>query len=459
MDEARFAVYFSHSWHAPDVELNVQVWRELAAGCALLADAPEEPGAHPPYYINRIEELLRRTDLFVSVLTCREPGEGEFTQADGNLRCSPYSLFEIRLAERSDIPRLILYERGSGFWPPSIIRPWEAYVEFFCGRRERKIETQQWTTVIQPKIQQWIEWAAAHRRPISYERPRSAALIMSAAIDEQVYRVTAGCLRNFGYRSISCDPVHARASRIIRTLREAGLVVAEFGERDPAIDQLYAAAHGIGLPAIRMLRSGSGELPWILKGDPAGFEKDIVEWSKPQDLPAQIEPRIGAMDKLNEALYGDDAFSYLQSKRYARFYVFISHSLKGPDRVLVERIHTLLKARFVTPFEYHQDNTAGTDWREALGESLRKTTHFVALLDPEYEQSPTCQYELREVLKRRDKVKILPFMIKGREKPNPDLTEVHNELRSDPHAAGNAETVVQHVMKELDQALSRSPEA
>src|ERR1700680_4780163 len=113
MDESRFAIYISHSWRPRDVDLNLRVWRELAADCELLVDVPEEPGANPPYYINRIEELLRRTDLFLSVLTYREPREGEFTEADAHLRCSPYSLFEIRVAERADIPRLILSERSS----------------------------------------------------------------------------------------------------------------------------------------------------------------------------------------------------------------------------------------------------------------------------------------------------------------------------------------------------------
>jgi hypothetical protein len=102
-DENRVSVYFSHSWRPRDVDLNVRVWEALSDHCELLVDAPEEPGAHPPYYINRIEELLRRSDLFLSVLTYREPKEGEFTLADAQLRCSPYSLFEIRLAERAEI--------------------------------------------------------------------------------------------------------------------------------------------------------------------------------------------------------------------------------------------------------------------------------------------------------------------------------------------------------------------
>ena len=103
-EESRFAVYFSHSWRPNDVDLNVRVWEELAADCELLVDEPDEPGANPPYYINRIEELLQRADLFVSVLTHREPRAGDFTGEDANLRCSPYSLFEIRLAQRAGLP-------------------------------------------------------------------------------------------------------------------------------------------------------------------------------------------------------------------------------------------------------------------------------------------------------------------------------------------------------------------
>jgi hypothetical protein len=457
-DESRFAVYFSHSWRPRDVELNLQVWEELAADCTLLVDVPEEPGADPPYYINRIEELLRRTDLFVSILTYREPRPGELMAAGGSLRCSPYSLFEIRLAERADIPRLVLYERRTGFWPPRTIRPWEEYIEFACGAKERRIELQRWTTVIQAKIQQWKGWAANHRRPVSYERSRSAAILATTAVYDGISEVLQSKLRACGYEPVRCDPERQKSSEVFRSLREAGLVMAEFGTRDSGIEQVYAATHGLGLPAIRMLSNAAGPagLPWILKGDPGGFENDIVAWSKPEDLAALLEPRISAMDRLSEALRDGDSFDYLQSKRYGRFFVFISHTLKVPDRALVEEVYTLLKGRHVTPFEYHQANPAGIDWQEALKESLKKTTQFVAFLDPTYEQSPMCEYELREILKRKDEVTILPFMIGGRDKPNPDLINIHNELLSSPDPRTNAEIVVRQIMAKLDEALSRS---
>lgn len=456
--QSRFAVYFSHSWHSRDVELNLQVWEELATDCTLLVDRPDEPGADPPYYINRIEELLRRTDLFVSVLTYRDQPEA-VAGADGTrLHCSPYSLFEIRLAERVDIPRLVVYERGTRFRPPETIRPWEVYVEFFCGSKERRIESQQWTTVIQSKIRQWKAWAVNHRRPVSYERSRRAVILVGESLYKGAGEALESGLRAGGYRTDRCDPERQGSGKVFRLLREAELVVAEFGTSDSRLEQIYGAAHGLGLPTIRMVSAASGpiELPWILKGGPGGFENDIVMWSKPEDVLALVDPRIAAMDRISEALSDGDGFDYLQSKRYAKFFVFLSHTLKGADRALVEQIYRLLKERYVIPFEYHQANTAGMDWRAALDESLKKTTHFVTLLDPMYEQSETCEYELREILKRRNEVAILPFMINGRDRPNPDLKNMHNELLSNPNPSANAKSVVQQVMQELDRALSGS---
>jgi hypothetical protein len=301
-DSGRFAVYFSHSWRPRDVELNLQVWEQLARDCELLVDMPDEPGANPPYYINRIEELFRRTDFFLSVLTYREPKQGDFEQVDAQLRCSPYSVFEIRLAERADRPRLILYERSTGFRPPQRIRP----------------------------------------------------------------------------------------------------------------------------------------------------------RSQPQDLPQLIEPRIAAMFRLSPALRDGGGADYLQSKRYSQFFVFLSHTLKPPHREVVDQIYALLKSHHVTPFEYHQVNTAGMDWRLALTDALQKTTHFIALLSPDYEQSQTCTLELETILARGEQVSILPFMLANRDRPNPKLGDLHNKLLSDSDPRADAQVVVDEVMGALDVALKNS---
>ena len=56
----KFEVYFSHSWHAPDVPLNCHFWKLLSERCTLLVDPNDEE--NPPYYINRIEEIFNRQD-------------------------------------------------------------------------------------------------------------------------------------------------------------------------------------------------------------------------------------------------------------------------------------------------------------------------------------------------------------------------------------------------------------
>jgi len=453
----RFAVYISHSWRPRDVELNLRAWQELADDCELLVDVPEQPGANPPYYINRIEELLRRTDLFLGILTYREPRAGEFTNQDAYLKCSPYSLFEIRLAERADIPRLILFERSTGFHPPRNVRAGESYIPFDRGKMERFPEQRQWVTVIQTKIQQWKSWAKDHRKPGSYEQSTYAALI-GVSQNNAALGIIQGCVRDGGYEPVLCEPEHLRSSEAIRMLREAGLVLAEFTDQDLRVQQLCAAAHAMGLPAIRMVHSESNEVevPWLLKGDPGGYQNDLVAWRNPTDLPAILNPHISAMFRLSPALRDSAGTDYLQSKRYAQFFVFISHTLKPPHRALVEHLYSLLKERHITPFEYHEVNTAGEDWNESLNVALQKTTHFVALLSPDYELSTTCTRELETVLARGSEVSILPFMVNGRSVPNPKLANMHDMLLSNPDPLAAAQVIVNQVVAALDAALARS---
>ena len=457
---SRLAIYISHSWRPRDVELNLQVWQELADDCELLVDVPEQPGANPPYYINRIEELLRRTDLFLGVLTYRDPRPGGFTNQDTHLKCSPYSLFEIRLAERAEIPRLILYERSTGFRPPRTVRAWESYIVFDRGQRESSPEQRQWLTVVQPKIQQWKSWAMDHRKPASYEQSTSAVLVGVSELGQSL-DVVQNCAREGGYEPVLCEPQRLRSSEAMRMLREAGLVIAEFAAPDMRVQQLCAATHALSLPAIRMLHgeSKNAEVPWLLKGDPGGYQNDIVAWQNADELPAILNPHILAMFRLSPALRDIEGSDYLQSKRYSQFFVFISHTLKPPHRALVEHLYSLLKERHITPFEYHEVNAAGIDWRESLKESLKKTTHFVALLSPDYEVSQTCTYELETVLARGSEVTILPFMVGGRSVPNPKLSNMENALLSNPDPVANAQIVTNQVVAALDAVLARSDAA
>jgi hypothetical protein len=262
------------------------------------------------------------------------------------------------------------------------------------------------------------------------------------------------CLREGGYEPGYCDVDRLRSSSALRQIREAGLVVHEFSVRSPRSEQLYAAAHAMGIPAVRLLSARDGAvLPWILEGEPGGYQLDMVSWTSLDDVVELVKPRIAAMFRLSPALRGPSGTDYLQSKRYAHLLVFISHTLKPPHRVLVEKIYSKLAERHVTPFEYHEVNTAGMDWKEALNESLQKTTHFVALLSDGYELSSTCTYELDAILARKDRVAILPFMAGGRSTPHPRLAGMHNRLLAGNDPEADADVVVEQVMNALQRSV------
>lgn len=437
---SKLAVYFSQSWHPRDVDLNVRVWSEFSSTCELLVDEPEDPSADPPYYINRIEELLRRADLFLAVLTYRPQDTGPY--------CSPYMLFEIRLAERVDLPRLVLYERKTGFRPPQNQRLWECYVPFDRPESESLMDDSAWETLL-PRIRTWAGWCALHRLPAGYELPTAAALLLDGTADPGAVDAVRPVLEQRYDRILQCDPAKQGSDAAIRILREAGLVAA-FDLASP----LYAAAHIAGVPAIRMVRGEPGvPLPWIVRFGPGGYDEDIVYWSSPESLPSQVEPRVRAMFRLSLAKRDGKAIDYLTSKRYRNFLVFVSHNLKPPDDLLVRRISDLLRQHNVAAFEYNDVNRAGIEWRPAMDESLRKTTHFVALVSPTYDQSPTCTEEIEAVLARGSAVEILPFKVLGRQIPHPRLTGLHNEplLSQDPDV--NAAEVVKIVVERLDAAL------
>jgi hypothetical protein len=313
----RLAVYFSQSWRPRDLDLNVRVWGEFAPTCELLVDEPEDPAANPLSYVNRIEELLQRADLFLPVLTYRPRDTGP--------RCSPYMLFEIQLAERVDLPRLILYERKTGFRPPQNPRPWECYVPFERAENESLMDDSAWEKTILPHVRSWIEWGARHRLPAGYEQPTAAALLLDGAVDAAAVSAVRPMLEEHYDRLPEVDPARLGSDGTIHSLRESGLVAA-FDVACP----LYVAAHIAGLPAIRMVRGEAGApLPWILRTGPGGYEEDIVYWTHPDSLSAQVEPRVLAMFRLSLAKREGKDMAYLTSKRYRDFLVFVSHNFEA----------------------------------------------------------------------------------------------------------------------------------
>src|SRR5437773_4063085 len=113
------SAYFSHSWKPAHLPLNLAVWERLSKHCHLLIDQPVQRMREmaPPWYISRIEALIRRSDVFIGCVPASDTAVSETKSGDWRVRCSPFLLFEIRLAERANLPRFILFDHESRFRP------------------------------------------------------------------------------------------------------------------------------------------------------------------------------------------------------------------------------------------------------------------------------------------------------------------------------------------------------
>jgi len=458
-----FATYFSHSWRTRDVDLNVEIWRQISSACKLLVDLPAASATDPPYYINRIEELLRSSDVFVGVLAARDaPAEpGAPRETDGALRCSAYALFEIRLAERFSLPRLVLYERSTGFRPPGRNREDEVYLAFDRALNTPLPERRQRDQVAR-EVHTWLQTVTDSHRPKSYQPETSALIVLPDDLVGAAEGKAAleGTLRQAGYDPLVVDANRIGNARAFSLLGRAGLVVTDVGPTsDQAVLQVVVAAHARGIPAIRTLRRNASppvsqaELPWMLRDHPGGYQHDIVLWTSPDELATSVEPRARAMFDVVRVLDAEEAATHFQSKRYADYSVFVSHNLKAPHRELVEEIFAQLARRQVKCFEYQQVNRAGIDWRAALQTELATTTHFVALLGEGYETSEACTYELETVLARENAVTVLPYLLAERTIPHVKLRHLHHPLQG-PDPRANAAVVVERVMELLRTAVT-----
>ena len=453
----KFALYFSHSWRPEDVDLNLGTWKLIAERCNLLVDLPDSNQPNPPYIINRLEELLRRSDLFLAVLPYRDPENAgsirSIAREDASLRCPPGILFEIRLAERADRPRLILFDNRTGFKPPRYQPTHAKYI----GRNFS--ELRDYLPEIQPQLSQeidsWLSWANYALIPRDYNASLESLVLLPNDIpfrDEALEQIRQALARaNFG------DPVNLGNSftsdaELFRLLTGGGLLVADISTTDSL--GVYCIAHALFIPSVRLLHqldsaTDMDKLPWVLRGHPGGYQFDIVRWREPHQLGEAVTAHAEAMLAAAKTIINyEDGRRLFESRRYANHRVFISHNLPRGGRELVDFIVAGLRGVSVNCWEYDTENRAGEDWEKKMTEELKKATHFLVLFTPTYEQSEACVKEIEWALDNLHPEKILPFLVGGRTSPHVKLKPEHHQfLDKEPKA--NAATVVQRVIEVL----------
>lgn len=425
--ERKYSVYFSHSWRPEHVDLNQIVWEEIAPKCNLLIDEDKTP--QPPYFINRIEEYIRRSDLFLSLLTYREDPDistragamKDVDPRDMHVRCSTPSLFEIRLAERARKPRLVLYDRGTRFEPGS------ENSDQVCYQIFEETDVRRDPDYIRRQVKEWLRSIGKEVTPRSYEPNRNALVLLSPGPDRnRIFRGVTKALRDADYTEIHDLQAVMTDVQVLDRLFTSSLLVADIGQS--SVGDIYAMAHALFVPTIRLLRSRSGNssirLPWLLRGHPKGYQEDIIEWADLRKLTGAVTDRAVAMRDtrkiIREYNVGRDI---LERRRFGSHRIFISHNLKGSDRATIDAIVSEFASHSISAFEYRTSNKSGQQWPKRMEKELDTATHALIILADKYELSKACDHELQMLLKR--KVPLFPFFYGSRTEVNLKLERKH----------------------------------
>ncbi len=454
------AAYFSHSWktHLP---LHLAIWKRLHGKCHLLIDKPVQQtrDSKPPYYISRIESILRRSDAFVACLPAIDAaGHAEKAGRGGDwrLRCSPYILFEIRLAERADLPRCILYDPRTGFQPPVHSGSHARYIAGRLDEISLRVENNPDDAALH-ELDRWLEWVEHNRLPgVESDHFRCGLLLGEEKESQALQGVAKEAIANAGLgEPVDVNRDFRHDSDMLQTLRSLKLLVADVAS--PSMLPLYHAAHALMVPCVRLhSRLGTekhDELPRVLRGHPAGYQEDLLTCEAPETVFAGICQRVEAVvgdtspiDTLHKGNYE------LQQRAYRRHVVFISHDLKGEGRELVDQICKQCEDRGIDYWEYDRCNRAGENWPKNMEQALERMTIFVALETPTYDASTMCLKEAQRAKERLPTEDRLPFRLLGRASPVVALRgeDPHHEaLPSNQSPTENVAKVVENILRRI----------
>ena len=421
-----FSAYLSHKWSAQHLPVNTMLWRQISKRCSLLIDQPAPTSeAERPYFISRLEFMMRHADLMVCCLPSLPTPSEKAKNATGDYRyntCSPYILFEWRLAERIDLPRFILFDRNTRFQRPPYAPPHVRYVERNFTELNALISAGKQDDLLIAELDSWLQWVSANRVSAPWTIPqRTASLIAPGSGYPDCVDILGDALDNGGFdRPQALTSLFQTDSELYAGLRSIGLLVVDISR--PEFLPLYHAAHSVMVPTIRLAPAeynGAHDLlPPLLRGHPAGYQEDLVplgdETSLGKLLPRVTDRARAAVRAVCPIVGVDAGVALLHRRTYpeAPHLVFISHNEKPGDRELVEALVRELKARGIDVWEYAVENRAGEDWKINMNTALASTTVMVALVSPRYEKSDGCLEEWNHALNHG--IPLLPFLTRGR---------------------------------------------
>ena len=434
--------YFSHSWKDEDVPLNTAVWETIYKDCELYVD---QTGVYQgAYYINRLERLIRRSDVFISVLPYRKREQKEDARGDYTLCCSEYALFEVRLAERARKPRWVIYDEETGFEKPEITSDLVMYTSISA-----KEELARGALLIREAGEKWLQQV---RKVLRKPEPPAVALLVdeSASDAAAVQKAVQRGLKDAKYKKIVNITTGHTDAEVVAILQASKLLVAEIGAA--SVGDIYAMAHALFIPSIRFMRENRGNLPWLLDGHPGGYQHDLIYVTADNDLGAEVKKRAEAMRDSRDPIRGlEEGMAYFRSRQYRDHQLIFSHNLKGEDGELFGLVFDRLKGVGVKAWEYRNKNEAGVEWRPELARQLASATDAAFILASGYELSEICMEELETILAKGSELKsITTFLWGTRQEPNPKLKKFHHQ-----NLPANKQDAADMIVKRLVEVLRK----
>jgi hypothetical protein len=314
MPRPQYTLYLSHSWLAAHVDINIAVWDHLWRDTLLLVDDNQDPV--PPFYVSRLEHLIRRSDMFMAILPPPSPAAPEAGGSPvraGGPAVSPYVLFEVSLARRAGLPRLILNATGLVVDPPeggSVLArdvPFDPRVPGIVSAD------------VAGAIAEWIRAVASAGPPRPRRASERAAALLPAGSDA-AFDAVSGALEAAGYAETVDLASAATDVAALDRLRAADLVVADVG--DPSLWDTYGLVHAFAVPTIRLVRApfpnAGRSLPRVLRGHVVGYQDDLLVWSELDELSRGVALRASAIRAaMTEIDLLEEGASYFARRRGA----------------------------------------------------------------------------------------------------------------------------------------------
>jgi hypothetical protein len=406
--------YFSHSYRFEDNRLNLYFWEMLSHhGLYFVVDPPSTD--RRPMDVTYLEWLMSQSAAFIAVIPRRENAPVR--------SCSPYQIFEYRLAVRARKPRLVFLQDDLdaqllGIETSEVVTFRRRDVRAEVFRKEDEEQAGAFAT----RVRQSADPRAQGAKPIGLvtrSRDPAYADLVPRLRDEIQTKLYRSC------QLIDPDEFNSDY-RLFQALENCEVLVSEI--RPPYVPaDVYGLIHGGAIPTLRIahlapdespkdastaMRLASKPLQVPAKLSPAlprnwpivlsGYQVDlsmqpVLFWNNdPEDLCRRIIQSLGQIDANRTVLDSSrKARQYLLRLGRLHGKVFISNFNAQND--LAVKIATALRDNeTLDVFQYTDEDRDPnrSNWKDEVRGEIELCTHFVALIDEGFHTSSWCLWEM-----------------------------------------------------------------